>query len=192
MKQFLFAALALAAIAIPAQAQVGTGVLRTIPSVPVSGTSEVQTLTIQASTSGGTFKIQVTGGRKTGAITWSATNATLLANVDAALELLPEIGTSGVTTAAGTLTAGIGTITLTFTGKNAKRDFPLLVVTDNAITGGTAPVIATTTPGVVATLRDEAQPGWLLVDTLTPDLYINDATTGGSTSGGPTWTKVSP
>jgi hypothetical protein len=188
--KFILALLAAVAVAVPAFAQDST--IKTVPvysyaGVPSNGTSEVQTLTIQTSTSGGTFKIQVTGGRKTGAITWSATDATMVANVDAALELLPEIGTSGVTTAAGTLSSGIGTITLTFTGKNAKRDMALLVVTDNAITGGAAPAIAVTTPGVEATFRTAAT-GTLLVNSTTPDLYINDSVTSGS----PTWTKVSP
>lgn len=161
--------------------------LRANAGVPSSGTNEIDTLTIAASTDGGTFKIAVANGRTTAAISWSATNATLVANVDAALELLPNIGTGGVTTAVGTMTAGIGTITITFTGKNAKTDFPLLSITANAITGGTTPTITTTTPGVAATFRD-APTGGLLVDTVTPDLYINDSTTAQS----PTWTKVSP
>lgn len=159
--------------------------------VPSSGTSEIDTLTIAASTSGGTFTLTVLNGRTTAPITWSGTNATLVANVDTALEALNVIGSGGVTTAVGTMTAGIGTITITFAGKNAKRDFPALSVTNNLITGGATPSIATTTPGVEATFRN-ARPGELLVDTVTPDLYINDATTGGDAGPGPTWTKVSP
>lgn len=187
----------IAAVAIPfaftpvASAQdstIGTDQVHTYNGVPSSGTSEVDTLTIQTSTSGGTFTLTVANGRTTQPITWSATNATLVANVDAALEALPNIGTGGVTTAVGTMTAGIGTITITFAGKNAKMDFPLLSVTNNLITGGTTPTIATTTPGVAATFRN-AKPGTLLIDTSTPDLYINDST---SQVNGPTWTKVSP
>lgn len=155
--------------------------------IPSGGTSEIDTLTIQTGTSAGTFTITVAGARTTTAIPWNATNATLLASVDAALEALPTIGTAGVTTAAGTLTAGIGTITLTFTGKNAKRDMPLLGIGDNSLTGGAAPTLTTTTAGVEATFRD-AKTGQLLVDTVTPDLYINDSTAAGA----PTWTKVSP
>ena len=173
------------------QAQDATGIgsqtVQTVNSIPTSGTSEIQTLTIQASTSGGTFTLTTLNGRTTAAIAWSAVNATMLLNVDNALEALPSIGTAGVTTAAGTLTAGIGTITLTFTGKNAKQDMPALSVTNNLITGGTIPTIATTTAGVEATLRN-AITGQLLVDRLTPDLYINDSLIAGS----PTWTKVSP
>ncbi len=152
--------------------------------VPGNGTSEVDTLTIQTGTSGGTFTIALTGGRTTVPISWSATNATLIANIDAALENLRAIGTGGVTTAAGSLTAGIGTITLTFAAKNAAQDFPALSIGTNSLTGGAAPTLTTTTPGVGATYRD-ALPGTILVDTLTPGLYFNSSATRGS----PTWTS---
>lgn len=155
--------------------------------VPSNGTSEIDTLTIAASTSAGTFTIAIAGGRTTQNITWTATDATLVADIDAKLEALPNIGTGGVTTAAGTLTSGIGTVTITFTGKNAKRDMPALSIGTNALTGGAAPTLTTTTAGVDATFRD-APTGTILVNTTTPDLYINDSTTAGS----PTWTKVSP
>lgn len=154
--------------------------------VPSNGTSEIDTLTIAASTSGGSFTITVAGGRTTRAVAWTATDATLVANVDAALEELPQIGTAGVTTAAGTLSSGIGTITITFIGKNAKRDMPALTIT-SSLTGGAAGTLTTTTAGVEATYRDAAK-GQLLVDSSTPDLYINDS----GTAGAPTWTKVSP
>lgn len=153
--------------------------------IPSGGTSEADTITIAASTSGGTFTITVAGGRTTRAITWSATDATLIADVDAKLEELNVIGTGGVSVSDG-LTAGIGTMVVTFTGKNAKRDMPLLTIT-SSLTGGAAGTLTTTTAGVEATYR-EAKTGQLLVDTVTPDLYINDSVTAGS----PTWTKVSP
>lgn len=172
----------------PLMAQTGSMSVVTNAGVPSSGTSEVQTLDIKTSTSGGTFTLTIANGRTTAPITWSGTNATLIANVDNALEALAQIGTGGVTTAAGTLSSGIGTITLTFAGKNAKLDFPALSVTNNAITGGATPTISTTTPGVTATMRS-APTGQLLVDTVTPDLYINDST---NPVNGPTWTKVSP
>ena len=191
MKKFITCLALAAAFVLPAAAQsisIATAEVYRYAGVPSSGTSEIQTLTINASTSGGTFTLTLANGRTTLPITWSATNATLVANVDAALEALNAVGTGGVTTAVGTMTAGIGTITITFTGKNAKLDFPALSVTNNLITGGTIPTIATTTAGVEATFRN-ARPGELLVDTVTPDLYINDGT---SQINGPTWTKVSP
>jgi hypothetical protein len=82
---------------------------------PSAGTNEVQTITIGGTPDGGTFKLAF-GGFRTAAIPWSATNNTLRDNVDAALEALPSIGTGGVATAVGTMTAGIGTLTVTFSG----------------------------------------------------------------------------
>lgn len=118
---------------------------------PGAGTNEVQTITIGGTPTGGTFKLGF-GGFTTAAIAWSATNGTLVANIDAALEALPSIGTGGVTTAVGTMTAGVGTITLTFAGANTqKRAIATVTVVSNDMTG-TSPTIAVaeTTPGVTA------------------------------------------
>lgn len=158
---------------------------RSVAGAPAAGTDEVQTLTIGGTPTGGTFKLAYKG-RVTGAITWSATEATLLANIDNALGALSTIGTtSDVTVAAGTLTDGIGTITITFVGANAKKAVPLITVADNSLTG-TDPTleIAETTPGVTATHRG-APKGAPLYDTTNGIAYIN---TGTATV--PTWTKV--
>lgn len=189
----LCAVIAMATTAFPQGADVKSHAVYEYAGVPSNGTSEIDTLTIQSGTASGTFTITIAGGRTTAPITWSATNATLVANVDAALEAMTQIGTGGVTTAVGSMTAGIGTITITFTGKNAKRDMPALSVGTDTLSASTPTpnpsdaTITTTTPGVEATFRD-AKTGQLLVDTVTPDLYLNDSTTPGS----PTWTKVSP
>lgn len=155
--------------------------------VPSNGTSEIDTLTIQTSTSAGTFTIAIEDGRTSGAITWSATDATLIADIDAKLEAMTQIGTGGVTTAAGTGSSGIGTYTITFAGKNAKRDMPALSIGTNSLTGGAAPTLTTTTAGVEATFRD-AKPGQLLVDDTNGSLHINDSTTAGA----PSWTFIYP
>lgn len=149
---------------------------------PVNGTNEVDTLTIQSGTSAGTFTLTVAGGRTTAPITWSATDATLIANIDAAVEALSAVGIGGVTTAAGTGSSGIGTYTLTFTGKNAAQDFPLLSIGTNSLTGGAAPTITTTTAGVAGTFTN-ALPGALLEDTTNGELYQNISTTIGA----PNW-----
>lgn len=152
---------------------------------PVAGTDEVQTLTIGGTPTGGTFKLAFEGVT-TAAITWSATNATLIANIDAALEALPGIGTGGVTTAAAALTAGIGTITLTFAGNRGKQaGVALVTVAENALTG-TAPTLAVarTTAGVDASGRG-APKGTQLVRSDTGVVYVN---TGTATA--PTWTVV--
>lgn len=150
---------------------------------PSAGTDEVWTLTIDAS--GGTFKLQHDVWQ-TAAISWSATNATLVANIDAALEALPSIGTGNVTTAVGTMTSGVGTITITGTANLGKSaEFGTLSVADDSLTGtGAAVSVARTTPGVNATGRGLGK-GALLTDTTNGKAYIN---TGTATA--PTWTVV--
>lgn len=162
----------------------GAGLVLANAGAPSAGTSEVQTLTIGGTPSGGTFKLAY-DGQTTANITWSATNATLLANVDAALEALSNIGTGNMTTAAGTLTAGIGTITLTFAGTLATLAVSTITVNANALTG-TSPTLAVveTTPGVSATGRGSIK-GRLLSDTTNGKLYINSGT-----ALAPTWTVV--
>lgn len=157
---------------------------RSVAGAPVAGTSEVQTLTIGGTPTGGTFKLKYKG-QITAPIAWSATNATLIANIDAALEALSTIGTGNIATAAGSLTAGIGTITLTFGGTLAKKAVPTITVVDNSLTG-TAPTlaIAETTPGVDATHRG-APIGATVMDTTNGKQYVNTGT-----AFVPTWTVV--
>jgi hypothetical protein len=157
----------------------------TVAGAPVAGTNQVETLTIGGTPTGGTFKI-ADGAQVTAAITWTATDATLVAAIDAALEALPTIGTGGVTTAAGTVSSGIGTITMTFAGGTTqKRLRPVLTIANNSLTG-TSPTlaIAITTPGVDATAVT-ALKGAKLVDTTNGIDYINTGS-----DGAPTWTKT--
>ena len=158
---------------------------RTVAGAPVAGTDEVQTITFGGTPTGGTFKLAFKS-KTTAAISWSATNATLVSNIDTALGALSTIGgASNVTTAVGTMTAGIGTITVTFVGALAKKAVPLITVADNSLTG-TDPTVAVTetTPGVSATARGAAI-GSRLIDTTNGKAYIN---TGTATV--PTWTVV--
>lgn len=150
---------------------------------PVAGTNAIQTITIGGTPTGGTFQL-VFEGFVTAAITWTATDATLVANIDAALEALPNIGTAGVTTAAGTVSSGIGTITATFTGNRGLSVLSVMTAV-NALTG-TSPtvVVATTTPGVGASARG-AMKGAKLTDTTNGIAYINTGT-----ALAPTWTKI--
>lgn len=151
---------------------------------PSAGTSEVQTLTIGGTPTGGTFKIAF-DGHTSGAITWSATDVTLLANIQAALDAMPNIGTNGCVAAAGTLSSGIGTITLTFGANLAKLAVPTMTIALNSLTGSSPTLaIAETTPGVTATARGAA-PGAELTDTTNKKLYINTGT-----ALAPTWTVV--
>lgn len=168
----------------PVSEGLGLGTPYQNAGAPVAGTDEIQTLTIGGTPTGGTFQLAY-DGFVTAAIPWNATNGTLIASIDAALEALPNIGTGGITTAAGTLTAGIGTITLTFVAQNGKKAVNTITVANNSMTG-TAPTaaVAETTPGVDATARGAA-PGALLNDTTNKLLYQNTGT-----AAAPTWTKV--
>ena len=117
----------------------------------------------------------------TGLLDCSATNNTLRDNIDAAIEAV--LGASTVTTAVGTMTNGIGTITLTFTGNYGKKAIALTTVTGNTSAAGTLG-IAETTPGVDATNRG-APVGAKLIDTTNAIDYINTGT-----ALAPTWTKT--
>jgi hypothetical protein len=206
----------------------------------LQGTAEVQTITF-AGTLSGTFRLRFRG-QETAAITWSATNNTLRDNVDTALEALIPIGSGGVTTAVGTMTsgvgtltvtfameyapelmlevsdnrtggtitvarttagvatpfgkigvvaavgtmtAGVGTLTLTFSGVNlAKMPQTAITVEDNSLTGTATLTVSETTPGVLADGRGAAV-GAMAVDTTSGKLYANTGT-----SHLPTWTVV--
>lgn len=152
---------------------------------PAAGTSEIQTLTIGGTPTGGTFKLSFKGAA-TAAITWSSTNATLLANINAAVQALWNVGGAYIVATAASLTSGIGTITLTFSGPLGKRVQPTIAVAENSLTG-TDPTLAVaeTTPGVtVAGLN--AAVGDRYTDTTNGILYIATALSNGV----PTWTKV--
>lgn len=152
--------------------------------VPGVGTNEVQTLTIGGTPTAGTFTLTFEG-YTTAAITWSAVNATLLAAINAALDLLPNVLTAGIVATAGTLTAGIGTILLTFSGGDVAKKAVGLVTANSSLTG-TAPTLAIveTTPGVDATYRGFGK-GTIVSDTTNGIAYIN---TGSALA--PTWTKI--
>jgi hypothetical protein len=162
-----------------------TGRVRSFTGAVSAGTDEVQTLTIGGTPTGGTFTLSFQGA-VTAPIAWSATNATLVGNIDAALGALRTVGgAANVTTAVGTMTAGIGTITITFVAALGKLAVPTIEVVSNDLTG-TAPTVAVaeTTPGVTATLRGVAK-GTLAMRSDTGVLYAN---TGTETA--PTWTAV--
>jgi hypothetical protein len=155
---------------------------RAIPvsGAPVAGTNEVQTLTIGGTPTAGTFTLTLEG-RTTAAITWSNVNATLLSAINTATDA--AFGTSSVVATAGSLTAGIGTVLLTFGTAYARRAVSTMSATSSLT--GTSPTLAVaeTTPGVDATYRG-ASTGSMIVRTDTGALYVNTSTTAGQ----PTWT----
>lgn len=97
--------------------------------------SEVQTVTITGSPTGGTFTLTLDGAT-TAAIAYNATAAVL----QAALEGLPNIDPGDVVVAGS---AG-GPYTLTFAGKRAGLDVPQTSATAS-LTGGTSPGVTTAT-----------------------------------------------
>jgi len=153
--------------------------------VPVDGTDSIQTITFGTGITGGTFKL-AWYGFTTSAITWTATDATLVANIDAALGALPNVGSaSNVTAADTTVTSGIGDVTVTFVAALGKMAIPVMTVADNSLTGTTHEItIVDTTPGVAATGRGMAK-GATIVDVTNGDLYMNSGT-----AAAPTWGLV--
>lgn len=150
---------------------------------PSAGTSEVQTLAFGGTwIAAETFKLKFEGAT-TAAIAWSATDATLVANIDAALEALPTIGTGNVVVADSTLTTGIGNATVTFGGTLASKVVGIISVAENNSAAGTL-VVTETTPGVNATFRGLAK-GSVVPDTTNGILYQNTGT-----GSAPTFTKV--
>lgn len=140
-----------------------------LAGAPVAGTNEIQTITFGSGQSSGNFFLRF-NNRTTASIAWSATNGTLVSNIDTAIEALSNVGVGGCTTAVGTMTAGIGTITVTFTGANAKSSVPTMTVPSKT-TSGTIDVTETT-PGVTADGRSSPL-GSLLVDSTNHRIYQN-------------------
>lgn len=142
---------------------------------PSAGTSCVQTLTTGGTPTAGSFTL-IFGNQATGAIVWSATDATFEANIATALNALSDIGTSGVAVTAGTGSSGIGTYLITFQNQNADLTVPAIVVGSNSLTG-TAPTVAVavTTAGVTATLRG-GYPGTVVYDYVNNKEWVNVGT----------------
>src|SRR5207237_4754274 len=119
------------------------------------GVSTVQTLTFGNAITAGTFTLTF-NGLTTGPITWSATADTLAANIQAALNALPNIGTNN------TLVAGSGPFTISFQTGLGGSNVPTMTFNASGLTGGTITSLATTTTGVTA--MTVAAGGTLLLD----------------------------
>lgn len=142
---------------------------------PSAGTSAKWTLTIGGTPTAGTFRI-IYGGETSGAITWSATNATLLSNINTALDAMNVFGAGDLVASDSTLTAGIGDLFLTFSANLAKLAIESAITVSSALTG-TSPTLAVaeTTPGVTATARGLGK-GVIVSDTTNGKAYINTGT----------------
>ena len=110
-----------------------------VAAAPTGGTNEVQTETITAT--GGTRTLTVQTGANSQTTAPIAYNANAAA-IQAALELLPNVGASDI------VVTGTGPFTYTFSGTNfQKQDVNLIAVNTFGLTGGTS-TFAETTPGV--------------------------------------------
>lgn len=138
----------------------------------ITAVNAVHTLTFGGSPSGGSFRLLYTSGDQSllsGAITYSGTAATMVANIQAALDAL--FGTGVVTV------AGSGPYTVTFGGRAAGLDIPIPTVI-SSLTGTTPTLTPTyTTVGVSAggTYYPAGDKNVAAVWTLTP---IASTTTG--------------
>lgn len=112
-----------------------------IRTTTAGNANEVQTATITGTPAGGSFKLSFKG-YTTGNIAYNAAANT----VQAALEALSSIGTTGVTV---TGSAG-GPYAITFQNQLGQQAVPLIVPDSTGFTGGTSPLltVARTTPGV--------------------------------------------
>lgn len=147
--------------------------------VPVNGTDEVQTLTPSATPASGSFRLQY-DGFKTAALAYNVSAA----DMQTALNALPNIGAGGVGVALGG-----GVYSITFSGANlAKRALNLISVVNSTLKdAGSADVtlaVARTTVGVTATALG-ALKGALVTDITNGELYINTGT-----AAAPAWKKI--
>ena len=99
----------------------------------VAPVKEVQTVTVSGTPTGGSYKLSL-DGEETASIAFDAAASA----VQSALEALANVGVGGV---AVTGSAG-GPYTVTFQNQNAGDNVSLLVISTNALTGGTAPTVA--------------------------------------------------
>lgn len=108
-----------------------------------TNTSEVQTLSITGTPTGGTFVLSFKG-YTTSPIAYNATAAA----VQTALEVLSSVGAGGIVATGGPLPATA--VTLTFSNQLGGQSVPLITTASTNLTGGTTPavVVTRTTSGV--------------------------------------------
>jgi len=155
-------------------------------TAPSAGTNEVQTLTFSGSISGGSFVLSYSN-KQTGPIPWSSTNATLISNIQTSLNALATLGSGQTVVAVGTMTAGIGTATVTFSGsKVAKMDVAQMTKSSSLTGSGADLAVSTSTPGVTADGRNSNK-GTLCVAQDTGHIYVQTGTAPNVT-----WTDKTP
>jgi len=119
-------------------AQGGTAPTDASTALVTSAASEVQTITITGTPTGGTFALSFRG-QVTAAIAYNAAGNA----VQTALQALSTIGSGNATV------TGAGPYVVTFAAALANQDVPTIVADGSLLTGGTAPAVGVvvTTPG---------------------------------------------
>jgi hypothetical protein len=140
-----------------------------------TGTSEVQTLTITGTPTGGTFALGF-GGQVTAPINYNATAT----DVQTALRALSSIGSTGVTCTGGPLPGSA--VTITFAGTLANTNVTTIATNGaGSLTGGTTPTsaVAVTTagkPSDVVVLKAGLAYVWKKSANYNPLLFTTDVT----------------
>ena len=124
-------------------ATTGTGqvLIRAGDSVLFGVGSEVQTLTIAGSVTGGNFRLIYGGNLISGPIVWSASTATLLANIQAQLNIMFGAGNAVAADDGG------GGISITFQGALTHANLQQLTVNPANLIGGSATITTLTNGG---------------------------------------------
>lgn len=140
-----------------------------VPTPPVAGTNEVQTVTVSGTVSGGTFRLAYKNER-----TAPLAHSSTAVQVRDALRALNEVTIDGVSTATGGPLPATPVV-VTFGGHLGIADVAQMTVQNIDLVGGGTFVVSTTTPGVDATLRGRGK-GTVVVAESTGKMYINEGT----------------
>jgi hypothetical protein len=138
-----------------------------IPTAPVAGTNEVQTLTASATLTAGQWRAKYKNER-TALLAYNAT-ATQIRD---ALRALNEITADGCTATGGPVSATGTPVVVTFAGHMARANVAQLTIENVSLVGGTINV-TTTTPGVDAAQRGMGK-GTIVQAEDTGKLYVNE------------------
>lgn len=154
----------------------GTPMIRDVHEIPggeyatltgvVRGTSEVQTLSITGSPTGGTYTLTFRG-QTTAPIAYNAVNTA----IETALQALSSVG------AGNALVTGTGPFTITFAADLANQDLPP-IVPSSQLTGGTTPAVSitTATPGSGSGVLTVTGAGWTIDEHNDSFVYMNYGT----------------
>ncbi len=140
-----------------------------VPTAPVAGINEVQTITTAGSVTAGTFRLLYRADRTT-PLPWNATAV----QIRDALRALNEVQADGVSGATG---GPLNTtpVVVTFGGHLGVANVAQLTVQSVDLVGTGTIGVSTTTAGVDATLRGSGK-GTVVVAQDTGKMYINEGT----------------